>query len=112
MIIIALIISLISIIISIYTAIKYKKKINNYENIFDKYSNRLKNTQIQIISLYNFIRQKRNYAFVRRVEFEDAEIKSITQKKRIANHVCAFALQQEEKVLREIEDFMQKENII
>ena len=92
--------------------IKVNEKCSNYDRIIKEYRSRLENTQIQKITLYNYIRQKRNYAFIRRIEFEDAEFKSITQKKKYANHVCAFASKQEEKVLRDIEDFMQKENII
>lgn len=110
--IIALITSTCSIGISICALIYSILIRNKYELIISQYSSRLKQAQIEKITIYNFIRQKRNKAIIKRTAFEEGEETADNRLTRRAFKTCSFAAAKEEKVLREIEDYMQKENLI
>lgn len=103
--IIALITSTCSLAISILAFIYY-------ELIIEQYKSRLKQAQIEKITIYNFIRQKRNKSIIKRTAFEEGEDTADNRLTRRAFKTCSFAAAKEEKVLREIEDYIQKENLI
>lgn len=110
--IIALITSICSLAISILAFIYIILIRNRYELIIEQYKSRLKRTQIEKITIYNFIRQKRNNAIIKRAGFEEGEDTAENRLTRRAFKICSFAASNEEKVLREIEDYIQKENLI
>jgi len=83
---------------SIYVNIQTKKS----KKIIYKYYNKLKEMQIKQNKLYNFIRLKRNKAMEDKVKFQNGKISP-----RRFLSAC-----QEEKVLREIEEFIQENGIL
>jgi len=80
--------------------------------IIEQYKGRLKRTQIEKITIYNFIRHKRNLAMIKRAEFEEGENKATERLTKRAYRTCAFTAAKEEKVLKEIEDYIQKEHLL
>lgn len=110
--IIALITSTCSLSISILALIYSILIKNRYEFIIEQYKGRLKRTQIEKITIYNFIRQKRNNAIIKRAGFEEGEDTANNRLTRRAFKTCAFAAAKEEKVLKEIEEYIQKEHLL
>ncbi len=110
--IIALITSTCSLAISILAFIYSIIIRNRYELIIEQYKSRLKQAQIEKITIYNFIRQKRNKSIIKRTTFEEGEDTADNRLTRRAFKTCSFAAAKEEKVLREIEDYIQKEHLL
>ena len=110
--IIALITSICSLAISILALIYSILIRNRYEFIIEQYKSRLKRTQIEKITIYNFIRHKRNLAMIKRAEFEDGENKATERLTKRAYRTCAFTAAKEEKVLKEIEEYIQEEHLL
>lgn len=110
--IIALITSTCSLAISILALIYSILIRNRYEFIIEQYKSRLKQAQIEKITIYNFIRHKRNLTMIKRADFEEGLAEAEDRLTRRAYRTCTFAIKKQEKVLREIEDYIQKENLI
>ena len=49
---------------------------------------------------------------IKRAEFEDGENKATEQLTKRAYRTCAFTAAKEEKVLKEIEEYIQKEHLL
>ena len=105
--VIPLIISISSLALSTTSLIITIKTIKRNNRIKKTYLDRLKQSQI-----YNFIRLKRNNAMKKRMIFETEYRKSLRPRLRFANRVCLFSSQKEEQILRDIEEYMQKEHLI
>lgn len=110
--VIPLIISISSLALSTTSLIITIKTIKRNNRIKKTYLDRLKQSQINNYKIYNFIRLKRNNAMKKRMIFETEYRKSLRPRLRFANRVCLFSSQKEEQILRDIEEYMQKEHLI
>ena len=103
-----LIISILSLSLAILNLIRLQKCLRQET----EYIKKLKETQIKIYEIYNFIRMKRNNILNKKTKFENEYFNSFRWITRYANRVCLFTACKEEKLINEIEDYIRKRGLI
>lgn len=108
MIILAIIISLISLCIAVITYCNFKIQ----QQLVDEQTKRLTETQIKIYEFYNFLRTRRNEVYIERIKYEDSLDKAYRSRTKNAYKIGIFVVKREEKLLRQLEEHLQQEHLI